>query len=189
MAKKRGSGSVITKLNKIDTRISRVERLLGKVYRKEKEIMKEEKVIEKKEKKIGKQIKSLKGFFFKRGYMMELIRGTAGAFLGVGIGQKLISSASLAETLSWSNIIGILVFILLISGLLLYKNEKIYLKKKAHVFVFRRLGELYTISILMELLGLALFAAWPGWNIILIKTLIVGSYAAMSGAVSFSILD
>ncbi|MBW3011372.1 hypothetical protein KY326_04080 [Candidatus Woesearchaeota archaeon] len=190
MAKKRGSGnSVISKLNRIDLRLSKVEKLLGKVYRKEKEIGKEEKRVEKEEIKIEKEVSSLKGFIFRRGYIMELVRGTAGAFLGVGIGEKLIGASKVAESLSWVNIFGILAFILIISGLLIFKNEKMYIAKRGKSFVFQRLLELYSISIVMEILGLFLFAAWPGWNVMLVKTLIIGSYAAMSGAVSFSILD
>lgn len=190
MAKKReGNGSVVSKLNKIDTRLTKLEKLLKKVYKSEKEIALEERAVEKEEKKIERKITSMKQLFFRRGYLMELIRGTAGAFLGVGLGYKLVRIPGVAKGLSWFNVFGILAFVLIISGLLIYKHEKTYISKLGPSFIFRRLGELYAISVFVELLGLALFAIWPGWNMTLVKLLIVGSYAAMSGAVSFTILD
>ncbi|MBD3259120.1 hypothetical protein GF371_00655 [Candidatus Woesearchaeota archaeon] len=72
---------------------------------------------------------------------------------------------------------------------MIYKNEKEHIARNGKMFVLWRLGELYSISLAMEALGLVLFAAWPGTGELLAKSLIVGSYAAMSGAVSFTILD
>lgn len=173
----------------MDKRLTKIEKLLKKIYKSEKEIALEERSIEKEEKTIEKKLTSMKKYFFKRGYLMELIRGTAGAFLGVGLGYKLVRIPGVTEGLSWLNVFGILAFVLVISGLLIYKHEKTYIAKIGKIFILRRLSELYAISIVVEVLGIALFGIWPGWNLLLIKTLIVGSYAAMSGAVSFTILD
>jgi len=179
--KKRTKATISTVMNKLES----IDRKLNKITRGEKSIVKEETKIEKEEKKIEKAISK----FTARKYLLELIRGAAGAFLGVGIGESLIGVSKRAESLPWLNIIGILIFILVISSLLIYKNEKDHISNRGTRFVLWRLGELYAISLAMEALGLVLFAAWPGTGELLAKSLIVGSYAAMSGAVSFTILD
>ena len=179
--KKRKKATISTVMNKLNS----IDRKLNRVSRGEKTIQKEEYKIEKEEKKIRKTLKKLTG----RKYLLELIRGAAGAFLGVGIGESLVGLSSSAGRLPWINIMGILVFILVVSSLLIYKNERDHVSKRGTRFVFWRLGELYAISIVMEALGLILFAAWPGTGELLAKSLIVGSFAAMSGAVSFTILD
>ena len=46
---------------------------------------------------------------------------------------------------------------------------------------------LYAISIAIEFFALWLFGSLPGTNIELIKWMILGSYAAMAGAVTFTI--
>jgi hypothetical protein len=179
--KKRTNATISTVMNKLES----MDRKINKIARGEKAIQKEETKIEKEEKRIEKTIKKLTG----RKYLLELIRGAAGAFLGVGIGESLVGLSSSAGRLPWINICGILVFILVLSSLLIYKNEKDHISTRGTKFVFWRLGELYAISLAMEALGLILFAAWPGTGELLAKSLIVGSFAAMSGAVSFTILD
>ncbi|MBW3013225.1 hypothetical protein KY340_03375 [Candidatus Woesearchaeota archaeon] len=180
-AKKRSKATLSTVMDKLDS----MDRKLSRIAKEEKTIEKEELELGKEEKLIAKGVQKLTA----RKYLLELVRGAAGAFLGVGIGERLLSASTRAETLSWLNIIGILLFVLVLSSLLIYKNEKDHISKRGKIFVFWRLGELYLISLAMEALGLVLFAAWPGTGELLFKALIVGSYAAMSGAVSFTILD
>ena len=182
----------------IDQRLDRVEKKLGKKLdtleheeeqelKVEKKIVQEERAIEKKEQDIEKVILQLGNFTLKKKYLYELIRGTAGAFLGVGIGANLMNASKLAEQLGWLNVFGILLFILAISALLIYKNERDYIREHGLIFVPRRLFELYLICIVIEVIGLALFGAFPSSFPLLLKAVIIGSYAAMSGAVSFTI--
>lgn len=177
---KRGS-KVLRKLDKIDKEIQSIKKAESKT-------IVEEKKIEKEEEKIEKAIFKLGRLTFKRQHFLELIRGTAGAFLGVGLGLNLLNLKNLATNLPWYNVIGILIFILTISSLLIYKNEKDYVKTEGKKIVFKRLVFLYIIALVVEFLALELFGGIPDTNEILIKMMIIGSYSAMAGAVSFSIV-
>jgi len=172
---------ILSKLAKIDRKMSSIEKIGKKT-------VKEEKKIEGEEKKIESVLFRLGKLTFQRKHFLELIRGTAGAFLGVGLGMNLINTKNLATNLAWFNIIGILIFILVISSLLIYKNAKDFVKKDGKKFIFKRLFWLYFISIVVELIAFALFGGIPGSSVLLVKMLIIGSYSAMAGAVSFSIV-
>jgi uncharacterized membrane protein len=179
--KKRGKSENKIKLNKLEKEIKHLEAT-------EKNIAKEEKKIEKQEEKIEKEIIKLGKLTFQRKHFLELIRGTAGAFLGVGLGMTLMNTKNLAMNLPWTNVFGILFFILIISSLLIYKNEKDFIKKEGKKVIFKRLFFLYFIALIVELIALWLFGAVPDSLELLIKMLIIGSYSAMAGAVSFSII-
>ncbi len=180
--KKRGKdNSILKKLNKIESEVEKVEKF-------EKRNIKEEKKIEEEQERIERVLFNLGKFTFKRKHFLELIRGTAGAFLGVGLGMNLLNLKSLAVNLPWFNVVGILIFILIISSLLIYKNQKDFVKTEGNKIVFKKLVSLYLIALVVELISLWLFGGIPESNIILIKMLVIGSYSAMAGAVSFSIV-
>ncbi|HET9850178.1 MAG TPA: hypothetical protein VFP35_00930 [Candidatus Saccharimonadales bacterium] len=147
--------------------------------------------IEKEEKEIERTLFKLGDFTIKRSHLLELTRGTAGAFLGVGLGQALGGSLKLAKNLPWENVIGILIFIFILVGLLIYKNDKSFIKgnrAEPVEYVLKKITVLYSISLCVEVLGLVLFNDFPGWNTLLVKALLVGSYPAMSSAAAFSII-
>lgn len=169
-------------------KLDRIERKLGSIRQKEDRIMIEEKKLEHEEEKVEKILFNIGNFEFKRKHVLELIRGTAGAFFGVGIGRNLLNLQDLAAKLPWWNVLGILIFVLFVSGLLIYKNEKNYVKQKGYIVVFRKLILLYIIAIAVELISLWLFKALPPETAIIIKMLVIGSFAAMGGAVTFSIV-
>jgi len=106
----------------------------------------------------------------------------------VGLGRSLLNMEDLANNLSWWNIFGILLFILIISGLLIYKTEKDFVKKEGTGVIWRRLIALYLVALIVEFIALWLFSSLPSDPVILIKVLVIGSYAAMAGAVSFSLV-
>ena len=172
-----------------------LEQQIGDIRRTEEQLLWEEKKIEKRENKIlAEEVKIEKVLFkignfeFKRKHLLELIKGIAGAFLGVGLGRSILNLDSLAERLQWWNIIGLFIFIIAISWLLIYKNEKQYVQKKGLKVVWRKLIFLYVISLVIEVLALWLYASLPSDTGTLIKILVIGSYAAMAGAVSFSLI-
>ena len=175
------SPRVLNKLNKIDKEINSLEKTQGNVLR-------EEKRIEKKEEKIDRVLFQMGRLTFKRKHFLELIRGVAGAFLGVGLGMNLLNLKNLASTLPWVNILGIFLFILIISSLLIYKNERDFVKERGIAQIIKRLALLYLIVLGVELIALWLFGGIPESSGILVKMLIIGSYSAMAGAVSFSII-
>ena len=121
MAKRERKKRVSSQLSKINRKVRNLERLERKIQKEELQIEKEENQIEKDIFRIGK-------LTFKRKHFLELIRGTAGAFLGVGLGMTLVNTKGLATNLPWPNVIGILLFIWVISSLLVYKNEKDFIK-------------------------------------------------------------
>lgn len=178
------------KLDKIDRKLSslsnieeKIEQVVEKEDKQLVEIKKEEDLIERNLVKLGT-------FTIKRSHLMELARGTAGAFLGVGLGQALGLSVNLAAKLPWINIFGILIFVFFLVGLLIYKNDKTFIaesKKQPLMYIFNKVMVLYAISLVVLFFGLLLFDSFPGWNVLLVKALLVGSYPAMSSAAAFSI--
>ena len=102
--------------------------------------------------------------------------------------MTLLNTKNLALNLPWINVIGILVFILTISVLLIYKNQKDFIKTEGKKIIFQKLIYLYLVAIFVELIALWLFGGIPESAGLLIKMLIVGSYSAMAGAVSFSMV-
>ncbi len=179
---------VLQKVSRIEKKLSFLGKVEAKIEREEQEVLKKQTEIKQKEERIERDLFTLGKFTFKRKHLLEVIRGTAGAFLGVGLGRNILNLDALANNLSWWNILGLLTFILLISALLIYKNEQDFIKKKGKEIVFRKLIMLYVISLVVEFIALWLFGALSPELAILIKTLIIGSYAAMAGAVSFTLL-
>lgn len=180
---------ISAKLRQIDKKLDKVEQIeehLAKIVAKEDV---EVKAIEAEEHKIEKELLRIGTLTIKRSHILELARGTAGAFLGVGLGQALGNSVLLAQKLPWINIFGILFFIVIITGLLIYKNDKDVIKKENPFrYILGKIAYLYIISLVVQLLGLILFNNFPGVNIILYKSLIIGSYTAMSSAVAFTLI-
>lgn len=176
-------------------KLSKVEQELRKIRKNEDRLLQQEQRIEQKEnkilaeeQKIEKVLFRIGRFEFRRKHLLEFIKGVAGAFLGVGIGRGILNLDSLAEKLQWWNIVGILIFIIGISWLLIYKNEKQYVQKHGFRLVWKKLLFLYIVSIIIEWLSLWLFASLPADMATLVKVLVIGSYAAMAGAVSFSLI-
>lgn len=171
------------KLDKVEDIEEHLDKL---VSREETEVAK----ITKEEAKIERSLLKIGNFTVKKSHLLELARGTAGAFLGVGIGQALGSSVTLAQKLPWLNTLGILAFILILVGILIYRNDKDQIKENSSSlkYISKKLLTLYLIALLVEVLGLFLFNNYPGWNETLFKALIIGSYAAMSSAVAFTLI-
>ncbi len=180
---------IAAKLDSIDEKLDKVEKIeehLSKLVDKEAEQIK---IMEKEEEKVDREILSIGSLTLKRSHVLELARGAAGAFLGVGLGQALGNSVALANKLPWLNIFGILFFIILITGLLIYKNDKDVINKKHPIaYITGKITYLYLISLAVQLLGLVLFNNFPGINETLYKALIIGSYTAMSSAVAFTLI-
>lgn len=179
---------ISSKLNRMDSKLNKLEKVEERVETEEKVVEKKEVQIQKEEQKVENAIFRLGKFTFKRTHLMVLIKGTAGSFLGVGLGRSLLNMEELANKLPWWNIIGILFFILIISGLLIYKSEKETIKTEGLKIVWKRLITLYFLAILVEFIALLLFMSLPASSAALIKVLVIGSYAAMAGAVSFSLV-
>lgn len=149
-----------------------------------------EKEVEHIEKDIGKleeEVVNIGRLTMKKRHFAELVRGVAGAFLGVGIGMGMRLVPIMAEKVEWSNAVGILAFIFLLGAMLIYKNEKDIIKEKGNIFVAKRLTVLFIISLCVEIVALYLFNLMPADPDLAIRALIVGSYPAMSGAITFSI--
>ena len=149
----------------------------------EKDINKLEKDID----KIEEQVYKLGKFTVGREHVMELARGAAGAFLGVGIGLGVRWMPGMAENLEWVHAGAILFFILVVGSLLIWKNEREWIARQGNWFIPKRLVHLFIISLVMESIGLVIFNMMPSDPSVAIKTLIVGSYPAMSGAITFTI--
>src|SRR3989344_8851433 len=172
----------------IHEELEEIERNEARMLKEEKKIEKRESKILAEEQKIEKDLFKIGNFEFKKKHLLELIKGIAGAFLGVGLGRSILNLESLTEKLQWWNIIGILIFIIGISSLLIYKNEKQYVQKQGLKVIWKKLVFLYVISLIIEFIALWLFASLPPDFATLVKVLVIGSYAAMAGAVNFSLI-
>jgi hypothetical protein len=160
---------IAVRLDRIDRRLSSLSNIEEKLERVVKQEDKEIEEIEKEERAIERNLLKLGNFTIKRSHLLELARGTAGAFLGVGLGQALGSNVAL----------------------LIYKNDKGFIqdtRKDPLNYILGKISTLYAISLAVELIGLVLFNNFPGWNTLLVKALLVGSYPAMSSAAAFSII-
>ena len=143
--------------------------------------------IEDEVRKMEDDLVKIGNFAVGREHVMELARGTAGAFLGVGLGMSIRYIPDMAQSLEWFHAIAILLFIMGFGALLIYKNEKAWIQKEGLSFVPKRLVTLLIISIVVEAITLMMFNAMPSGAELITKTLIVGSYTAMSGAITFTI--
>ncbi len=180
---------VANELKTISSKLRSIEKLEKRLVGMERREEKKENDIEREEEKIEKELLAIGSVTIKRSHVLELARGAAGAFLGVGLGQSLGNSVTLAAKLPWINILGILFFIIVITGLLIYKNDKDVIKKiNPFRYIAGRIAYLYFISLCVQLLGLILFNNYPGQGELLYKALIIGSYTAMSSAVAFTLI-
>ncbi len=184
MNKKNGSGD---RIDVIEERMKRIEKEEKRIEKEGQKVEKKIDAIAKEEQNIEKIVVKLGKLSFRKKHLLELIRAGAGAFLGVGIGRGLIGLDSVARDLAWTNVIGILIFILGISALLIYKDEKEDIKNKGKLILFRRLIFIYIISIIIELISLLLFNVHYDSIETLLKIIIVGSYTAMASAITFSL--
>lgn len=164
-----------------------IEETGKQILEKENEIERRERSIIEKEDEIKEALVKIAIFTFRRDRVLEVARGIAGAFLGVAIGFGLMTNTVLIAGLSWFSAIGILAFIIAISAVLVYKNKKEWVEKEGPVFIVKRLLTLYAICICIEVIALILFGMLTLEPELLLKTLIVGSYPAMAGAVAFYI--
>jgi|SRR3989344_1678528 len=179
--------SVKNRLNSINAQLKKIEKEEERIEKDEKRVEKKVDALSKEEKNIEKIVLKLGKISIKKKHLLELTRACAGAFLGVGIGRGLIGLDNIAKNLAWINILGILVFILGISALLIYKDEKDNIKSAGRGIIFQRLVFIYAVSIIIEFISLLLFNVQYESGIILLKIIIVGSYTAMASAISFSL--
>ena len=179
---------ILSKVISIEQEVKRVRKIEKTIQSEEKKIENKEDLIKTEELRIEKILFKIGKFNFKRKHLLELIRGTAGAFLGVGLGKNLLSYSDLGVKLAWWNVLGILLFILIISALLIYKNEKGYVQKQGFSVIWKKLVFLYLVSLIVEICSLWLFGGLTGSAEVIFKTIIISSYTAMAGAVSFSLL-
>ncbi len=184
MAKKRG---LQKRLDSIDAKIQRIEKEERKIEKEERKVIKKISKLEKEEKNIEKIVLRFGKLSIRKKHLLDLIRASAGAFLGVGIGRGLIGLDSVAKNLAWINVIGILVFIFGISALLIYKDQKEDLKSKGKFTIFQRLFFIYLISVAIEFISILLFNVQYDTTETLLKIIIVGSYTAMASAITFSL--
>jgi uncharacterized membrane protein len=181
--------------------ISREERLLKKVERDEKKLVAHEEKIEKEEKNIQKLEKKiikdeekilfeLKKLTVKKKHLLDLIKIIAGALLGTSFGSGLLGKKELAMQLPWVNVIGIFLLTFIVASLLVYKSERKNVVKGKSVarYVVLRVLYIWIVATVISSLASILFMTETLESAILIKSLLIGSYPAVAGAIGFSFI-
>ena len=107
--------SLEKKIDELKESNARLEKKFTEGGKRDVIILAEEKKIEtrmetiaKEEHEIEKVLFNIGNFGFRKKHALELVRSSAGAFLGVGLGKNLLDLANLGTKLHWLNIIGIL---------------------------------------------------------------------------------
>ena len=75
----------------------------------------------------------------------------------------------------------------LLGGILIYKQDKEWIVKEGKMIVVSRIVSLFLISVAVVVIAMLIFDMLPSDPEMLVKTLIVGSYPAMAGAITFTI--
>ena len=176
-----------TSLQTISARLGSIDAKLTLLQKEEETVEKKVTQVAKEEQAIEKTLLAFGPLTLKKKHVFELIRASAGAFLGVGLGRGLLGLDTLARNLPWSNVLGILVFILAVSALLIYKDERSRFGKQGTAIIWRRLCVMYAVSLMIEYISLLLFNVSADSTGTLMKIMIVGSYTAMASAVTFSL--
>ncbi len=171
------------------------------IKRTEKKILKEQKALEKQEKNLEKIEKNilkeergiravLKSLKIEKHHVLDFIRIAAGALVGTGLGSIIIRQKDLALTLPWRNILGIIFVALLLAGLLVYKAERKSLEKRAYPlrYIAVRVAYIWIIATVISGATSLLFIAQPELNLITLKSILIGSFPAIAGAIGFNFI-
>jgi len=122
-----------------------------------------------------------------RAQFINVTRAAAGAFLGFGLSIRFYDV--FAATLSNVQFVMILVFVLLLSGVLIFMRERTEVTKRGIMHVLGRIATLYIICLFVEIVSFAIFGMLPLNNLpLLAEMLVVGTYVTMAGAVAFSLI-
>jgi hypothetical protein len=189
-AKKKRGKSKTTKPSAIQIKLLAEEK---KIEKEEKKIVAEEKNIVKKERKI---IKLEKQLIFKIGklkvtkqHVFDVAKVTGGAMLGTGLGWNIVGRyGDLAAQLEWFKIIGLILVSLILATVLIYHEERNVLKRKKNkpAYILSKLAIVYVISFgVVAIISYLLSPVLPNTEL-LIKILFIGSFSAVSGAITFN---
>lgn len=193
------------KKKKTQRRIS-TDKMLRKIDREERTIIREEKKLERIAEKIFKEEKkiedmehrlieeehdlivSLGKMKLKGSHVLDFFKIVGGSLVGTSFGAKFIGTVDLATTVPWENVIAILIMSLVIGGALIYKAEKKRIVKMKHptTYLALRLVYIWIISIAIGGMSIFLFLTEPVGGILLAKTILLGSYPALAGAIGFN---
>jgi hypothetical protein len=136
-----------------------------------------------------KEIDALGKYSVKRKYYLELSRGFAGAFFGTAIVYSIISVPAMAMAMTSIQSATLLAFILVFSLFMLYRNQKLWVEQSAMVLAVKRLALLYLASIVMGVVALFLTGGLTMAIDAIFKSLVLGSFPAMAGAVLFLLVS
>jgi len=189
MAAKRKK-DVQQKLLEEEKKIEREEAKLAKevkaIKKAEENIEKREIEIEKLEKEVLFKIGSLK---VRKKHIFDNTKIVAGALLGTGLGRAIESSRGFAETLPLTNILAIVGISLILAALLTFKTEKkeILSSKTPMKYILGRVAHIYLVAILVVALSSLLFVTEFPEPVLFLKVLLISSFSAVSGAITFSL--
>ena len=96
----------------------------------------------------------------------------------------------MALALPWINVIGIFLLAFVIASLLVYKAERKNVAKGKGVFgyVLKRVAYIWIVAVVISSLASILFMTESLETAVLIKSLLIGSYPAVAGAIGFSFI-
>ena len=191
---KAGTKSIRKEEGKIRVLENKLSRQSKQIVEEEKHIVEEEKKIKKLEKRIireeSKILSVLKMFRLEKKHLFDFIKIAAGALLGTSFGIGLFSKKELATNLPWINVAGIFVLAFVIAALLVYKVERKNVAKGRGIllYVIKRVIYIWIIATAISTLASFLFLTETLPPEVLIKSLLIGSYPAVAGAIGFNFI-
>jgi uncharacterized membrane protein len=169
--------------------LDRKQKFLGE---QQAELKKSEDEILQMEDQAMRQMDVLGKYSVKRKYYLELTRGLAGAFFGTGMAYTLVNIPSAASQMSLYQAVALLLLVLGFSFYMLYRNQKLWMGRRAAALAAKRTGVLFGASLAMGAAAIFITGAAGGLSIGIdaaLRSMALGSFPAMAGAVLFVLTE
>lgn len=157
MAKKAGIRKTLEKLEKEEKDLEKLAKLEKKELDK---VLARERNIEKEEQDIERVLFSFLGIRIKKYHIQQITKGFIGAFFGIVVSNFLFDFQMIIDV-PWVNIVGITTFLIIVSVVVLYNQEKRFIRKVGNFHMVRELIILYVSAFIGIFFTLFFFNLLP----------------------------
>ena len=165
----------------------KLQKMGSKIFEEERKIVHIEHRILEEEQELLAKIGKIK---VKKTHILDFFKVVGGALVGTSFGSQFLNATELAGILPWMNVVGILILSLAIGGALIYKSDQKHIKKMKSPgrYIVLRLLYIWLIATGVGGLSVFLFLTEPVSSVALLKSMLVGSYPALAGAIGFNFI-